>query len=320
MIAIRKAAPVAAALLVLLSQAAEAQVKLQFKFPEKTESTYVETTRVDQTLSLNGMDIPTKSEQAVRTRQIAGEKRADGTVPVTQTVDAVKMQLDLPGGISMNIDTDDQGGPPANELPQLKQVREVLKALAGASYIVVFDKDGKVAGIEGAEKAIPKADDLDSAIATELKKRFEVERLKRESNEAYSIFPDILLRKGEPWERSETMDLGGGQTLTFQKTYEYQGNVEKDGKSLDKIGVKASGVTYAMEANPNSPVSVDTSDLKMESSGGTILFDREAGRVVESNLKMHIVGDMTLVAGGQKLPTKLDLTLDNESVLQKPAK
>jgi hypothetical protein len=318
MVPIRKAASVAAVLVALLAPAAQAQVKLQFKFPEKTEATYLETVRVDQTLSIMGMDVPTKSEQSVRSRQSAGEKRPDGSVPVTQTVEAVKMQLEAPG-VSMTVDSEDKGDPPAGELPQLKQIRDVIKALAGASYITVFDKDGKVAGIEGAERAIPKADGLEPDVAMELKKRFEAERLKRETVEQYGVFPDILLRQGEPWERSETMDLGGGQTLTFQKQYEYQGTVEKDGRTLDKIGVKASTVSYAMEPNPNQPVSVSKSDLKMESSDGAILFDREAGRIVESNLKLHIVGDMTLVVNGQDLPSKLDLTLESDSALQQDA-
>lgn len=315
-----RAAWFAAVAVALSAGTAQAQVKLQFKFPEKSSSSYVESTHIDQTLSVNGMDIPTKSDQAVRSRQNVGDQRPDGSVPVTQTIEAVKMSLELPGGISLNVDTETPGDPPAGELPQLRPIRDVIKALVGASYVMVFGKDGKVAGIEGAEQAIKSGEGLDANILASLKKRFDAERLKRDMSDAYEIFPDILLREGEPWNRSETMDLGNGQTLTFQKTYEYRGTAEKDGRTLDKISVKAGGVTYAMEPNPSQPIQVSASDLKMESSDGAILFDREAGQVVESNLKMHIVGDMTLVAGGQDLPAKLDLTIENGSTLLKPAK
>ena len=101
--------------------------------------------------------------------------------------------------------------------------REVIKALGGANYTIIVNKDGKVAGVEGAERAVPKADTLDPEVADLIKKRFSVERLKKESEEEYGLFPDILLREGERWERSETMDLGAGQNLTFQRKYEYQG-------------------------------------------------------------------------------------------------
>jgi hypothetical protein len=319
MVSLRKVAPLAAALVVVLAQAAQAQVKLQFKFPENAEATYVDSVHVDQTLTINGMDVPTKSDQSSRTRQAAGAKRPDGSVPVTYTVEAAKLQLEAPG-VSLTVDSDDKGEPPAGELPQLKVVRDIFRALVGASYTIVFDKDGKVAAVEGAEKAIPKADDLAPEAAAALRERFAAERLKSEAVEQFGIFPDVLLRQGEPWDRSETMDLGGGQTLTFQKQYEYQGTVEKGGRTLDKIGVKASEVSYRMEPNPNNPVSVENSALKMESSDGTILFDRQAGQVVESNLKLHIVGELTLVIMGNNLPSQLDLTLESTSALQEGAK
>ena len=62
------------------------------------------------------------------------------------------------------------------------------------------------------------------------------------------------------------------------------------------------------------------SDLKVESSEGTILFDREAGRVVESRGKLHVKGSMTLSAGGQELPGELDITMETTSELQPGAK
>jgi hypothetical protein len=315
MIAFRKAAWVPLAMLALAAPAAQAQVKLQFKFPENQRFRVQEKTLIDQTLTINGMEVPTKSEQSSRGLVAIGAKRDDGSVPVVRTIEAVRSEVELPGGQTLTFDSDDKAEAPEGEVPQLKQAREVIKALGGANYTIIIDKDGKVAGIEGAERAVPKADSLDPEVADLIKKRFSVERLKKDSQEEYGLFPDILLREGEPWERSETMDLGGSQTMTFQRKYEYQGTVEEKGRTLDKIGVKATAVSYRMEPSPAVPVSVSKSDLKIESSDGTILFDREEGRIVRSKIKTRITGDMTLEAGGMELPTKLDLSIDTETVV-----
>jgi hypothetical protein len=313
----RRAVLVPAVLVALSATAAQAQVKLQFKFPENQEYRYEDKTVIDQVLTIMGMEVPTKVEQAIATRMNTGAKRPDGSVPAMMTIDTLNLAIEAPGA-SLTIDSEDQGEAPKDEPPQFKVVRDVIKAIGGASYTVVVDKDGKVAAIEGAERAVPKADALEPAVAEEIRKRFDPERLKKEMVEEFGIFPDILLRQGEPWERSETMDLGSGQSMTFQRTYEYQGTAEQDGRTLDKIGMKATAVTYAMEANEQ--VTVPKSDLKIESSEGTILFDRERGVIVRKQDKTRITGDMTLSIGGNDLPSKLDLTLDSTSELKPPAK
>ena len=62
------------------------------------------------------------------------------------------------------------------------------------------------------------------------------------------------------------------------------------------------------------------SDLKVESSEGTILFDREQGCVVESRDKTQIKGSMTFSAGGMELPGQLELSIQTNVQLQPAAK
>ena len=52
------------------------------------------------------------------------------------------------------------------------------------------------------------------------------------------------------------------------------------------------------------------SDLKVESSDGQLLFDREAGAMIERSDKTRIKGDMTLNVNGNDIPITLDLTLE----------
>ena len=45
-----------------------------------------------------------------------------------------------------------------------------------------------------------------------------------------------------------------------------------------------------MDPNSPSPLKVTKSDLKVESGDGTILFDRDGGKVVSTKGKIHIKG------------------------------
>lgn len=308
MTTLRPVALAAAVLLAGFATTSHAQVKLQFKFPENQKYSYLSSTAVDQVLTINGMEIPTKSDQVQKVRMEFGKKREDGSIPIHETIVSIKTVLDLPGGINLTLDSDDKAEAPKDEPEALKPLRDTVKALAGANFTIVVNKDGEVSAIEGAEKVLPKADTLDPAIADALKKRFGADSLKRDAGETFGMFPKTALRPGEPWDRTEIMDIGGGQTLTFLRKYEYVGTTEENGKTLDKLSVKASTISYQMD-NPTSPIQLGKSDLKIASSDGTILFDREAGRIVSSDVKSRITGDLTLIINGKDLPSTLDLTI-----------
>jgi hypothetical protein len=68
-----------------------------------------------------------------------------------------------------------------------------------------------------------------------------------------------------------------------------------------------------MDPNATSPIKVSKSDLKIASSAGSILFDRDKGQVVEKSSKTQIKGDMTFDVNNMELAGKLDLTLENKS-------
>ncbi len=128
-----------------------------------------------------------------------------------------------------------------------------------------------------------------------------------------------MARSGEPWERTELVEIGG-QTLTFRKKYEYAGTAKKGDKTLDKITSKAIEVTYMQHPDTKAPLKVKKCDLKVDSSDGAILFDREAGHVVSSKAKAHIKGNITFSASGMEFSNALDLRIDAETELQSVGK
>lgn len=312
---IRRGLVLALVVLGAVAPAAQAQVKLEYKYPEGRKSSYRASIKTHQVLSILGMDVETEADQSTVSSEAVGKRNADGTLPLTQKIESVRAQLSLPGGINVNFDSADPNAKIDN--PQVAFLGEVFKALVGVSYTVVLDPKNKAKFVEGTETFDAALDKLDPKAAAVLRGRLGAEKLKRSFEEEHSDLPEVLARPGETWETTKVMDLEADQSLTFRNRYEYLGTVEKDGKQLDKIGVRALSVVYAVDPKSPSPLKVNKSDLKIDSSEGTILFDREAGQTVESKSVTRIKGDLTLVLNDKELPSTLDLTLDVAAVREK---
>ena len=139
------------------------------------------------------------------------------------------------------------------------------------------------------------------------------EALTREAVQARDVLPDKPVNKGDRWQRTRVLHAGAGQILTFETYYEYAGTMEKGGKTLDKIDSFIGGVTYTLDPNSPLPLKLLKSDLKIDSSMGSVLFDREKGQIVESTSATRITGPITFSVNGQELPAKLDLTMETGS-------
>ncbi len=300
------------------SRPSQAQVKLEYKFPEGQKLTYKTTSKTSQVLTLMGQGIETESKETVINTSTVGKKRADNTVPVEEKVDSLKAELSLPGGMTISFDSKDPNSKIDN--PQFSFLSDVYKLFSQLAYTVVLDSQLKVKAVEGTEKLLEKADALNELGKQSVRNRLDSHRLKTQFEQTHGNLPEVLARPGEPWERTERLELGGGQTLTFHKKYEYAGNEKRGAATLEKINVKITEVTYAMDPNSPSPLKVTKSDLKVESGTGTILFDREGGHVVTANGKTHIKGSMAFTAAGQNIPGELDLTIEFNTELQPATK
>ena len=271
-----------------------------------------------QVLTINGMEIPTDVDQTAVTSQTVGKRRADSTLPLEQKPESMRLELSAAGGINVTYDSSDPNAKIEND--QLAFLNDVFKLAGEAVYTVVLDTQNKVKAIEGTERLLEKADKLDEKAKDLIRGQLHPDKLKKDFEQSHRNLPDVLARPGDTWERTEIADIGSGQTLTFRKKYEYMGTEKKGEKTLDKITSKAIEVKYSMDADAPTPLKVTKSDLKIESSDGTILFDREAGCVVQSKGKTQIKGSMTFSINGMDLPGELDLTLEKDEQLQPAAK
>lgn len=305
---VRRVASLALLIGTWMASDASAQVKLEYKFPEGSSTNVKSTLKFRQTLSIGDMNIETQVDVESNASQSVGKRAADGVIPLTQKAASIKVHVEA-GGQTFDIDSAD---PKAKfDIPALESAAKQLNAITTSEYKLLLNDKNEFKSVEGVDSIFDKVKDDEKAVS-ELKKRLSPEVLKREFEQDHNNLPKVLATKGDTWETTEVDSIGGGQTLTFRRRYEYIGTKEKDGRTLDEIGVRALDVTYASDPDAEAQLTVVKSDLKIDSSKGTILFDREAGMVVERGTEDVIKGEMTIKVNGMELPSKLALTVEQK--------
>jgi hypothetical protein len=298
------------------SQPAHAQVKLAYKFPEGTTLTYRTNWNAFQTIAM-GMEIQSRERKTVVATQAIGKRRGDSSLPVEVKVRSLRVDLGLHGGSRLTFDSTKPD--PKIDDPDFAPLVELFQLESTVAYTVVLDGQGKVKAIEGTEPLREKAARLDAIAREQLRSRIEPDRLKAQFEQEHRNLPDGPVRPGESWERAETLDFGG-QALSFRKKYEYAGTEKRGGKTLDKITCKVLEVQCLPDSGAATPLKVTKSNLKVESSEGTILFDREAGLLVESREQTRVKGTMTFSGGGTDTSSQTQLNLQANTQLQATAK
>jgi hypothetical protein len=287
---------------------AHAQVKLEPKYTEGTFSS-VGTVKFSQVLNVANMEVKTGMEQVTTTAASVGKRDANGKLRVTQKTEALRVRLELPGNMKLDFDS----SKPAMKTgdPNLDQILEVFSATTGSAYTLVLNSSNQLEAVEGTETIIDRAPD---AARESLRRDYSLDRLRQVTAQSHAMLPEKAVQKGDTWTRTETMQIGGGQTLTFETAYEYGGTAEKDGRTLDRVRIIHTSVKYDMKAAPNAVTTVLSSDLKVESSSGAYLFDRQVGRIRERSVQTRVKGPMVLSVNGMELPVTVDLTIETGSM------
>lgn len=294
------------ALIALLGGSASAQVKLERKYAEGKSTVARTETKTQQTLTIAGMDIETKSQQFLTTKSAVGQRAADGTLRIETKVDKMQNEIVVQGTtIAFDSGTPDK----KDDNPEINKLYDVFRAALKEVVTIVIDKENKVKAVEGNNEASEKVDET-------YRDQFDLENRKRAAIQEQAALPTDPIKKGDKWTRNEEANLGGGQTMKFETNYEYKGTVEKNGKTLDQISTTVKSVIYSMDPNSKSPLKVTKSEMKVASSEGDIFFDRDRGVIVERTSKNRFQGPMTFSINGMELPGKVDLTMETKIVVE----
>jgi hypothetical protein len=185
--------------------------------------------------------------------------------------------------------------PPGDEFRGMGFFLDVFKALLGASYTVVVDKENELS-IEGAAEIVNNASPRAAKWLGGPAGHGYVDRLKAVHEQVLKRFPDKSLNLGDTWERTGNVEvyLVGG-LIQVERQYECLGTEERDGRTLDKIGWTDKKVVERprpklpernLPANRPFQRSLGRTEQVVESKG-TLYFDRQLGVEVESVHHFH---------------------------------
>ncbi len=261
---------------------------------------------IKQTLSIAGMDVETSVTIIEDQRFRVKEKTAAGGVVCETSLAKFQFELQAPGfNLSFYSDTPNQ----KNDIPEIQQLIDFLYVASKAKTTITLDADGKV------DKVELQAEGLD-ALPELYKGSLNAERMKKEAATQLGRLPSGPVKPGDTWTRSEEFDAGNGQLFTYETTYKYEGTVEEGGTTLDKITATYDKVNFSIDANSTLPLRLKSNDLKIDQSKTTQLFDRSRGEFASIESHLKITGDLVFDAGGQELPSKLNLSMKSKTALK----
>ncbi|GEM_PF-1065242 len=293
-------------LLICLAFTTQATAEEVILFPDykKGDShVYEATVEINQTLSLNGMNIET-AVSTMDERQLDVTKKSETSTSFELKTNRMQFNMTLPGGVTASFSSENPDREP--EIPQLKPLFELLKVVSNLTASMELNNSGEI------DELSINAEGLDS-LPEEMKSFISDERLKDQMNQEFKRIPTDAVKKGDTWERSEVFDAGQGQYFSYTTTYKYEGQIEQDGKTYEKVTATYKDPKFDIEAGSAIPLGIKSSDLDMSKSSATFLSEPGRKGLTKSNGTMNFKGDLVFLGpGGNEIPGELDLTVTSK--------
>jgi len=261
---------------------------------------------VKQTLSIMGQDIDTASERKVTAKTDVSKPDSDGNVTYSTKYLTFENKLSLPGGVELEFDAKGENTPQGT---QLDFILPLMEALSKSTTTIVHDKNGDILKVAVKAEGLDALDDQAKAL---LGGELDGDALKEKAQNEIDDFNDKPVNIGDTWNSETTLDLGQGAMLELTSEQKYVGPVQQDGVTLHQVDIKFTEVDFEQPAATAGAPAVSDSALKIITGTTTLLFDAKKGRVVKSNLKLKVSGEITLTIANMDLPTGLALEITVE--------
>jgi hypothetical protein len=186
----------------------------------------------------------------------------------------------------------------------------MCEALAKATVTYSISPRGRVVDVAGIDEIVDKSKPGAAAFISPVVSR---DGMIKAFQQELDAIPRTPVRPGYTWMRSELLPARAGQSLTFERRYEYVGEVTEDGRTFDKIELADQSVVFS---TPEGPLTDGTSELTVQTSEGTVLIDRKLGRIARRDLASHITGSIRYRFQGQEITSEVELKYEQRTAVE----
>lgn len=274
--------------------AAAEDATLRYKFKEGETLQYAAETKMGIQVNAGGVNQTIETSQNIDMSWKVNSLDGKGRAKVTMTFDRLRMTMNAGQAGKVDYDSKEDKVP---EGPIGQALAPVLKAIKGAEFTFTMDPRGTISDVKVPEKlkeAIKDAAQGGGGFGD----MFSEDTLKQMTS--ILSFPEGPVTKGKPWQNQESIKTPFGKMKVDTKAT-YEGTVDRGGAKLDKVALEPS---FKVEGEAASAGPLTDLKLTGQESKGTAYFDREAGRVVETELNTTM--EMGFSAGGQNGTMKIE--------------
>lgn len=300
---------------VLLSAPLQAQeVELAWKFAAGNKPFYQKLkTSTNQTMKVMGQTIIQNLDQEFIFSWTI--KSADAQkVVLEQKIEAASMKISLAGS---EVKYDSQAKDAADN-----PLSSYFKPLIGSVFTITLDPTNlKVLSVGGREEFIKKMKDANPQTSQVLSIVLTEEQLREMCEPIFSSLPDKgkKVKVNDTWNRASSLSMGPIGSFDTKYDYKYLGTEKRtiEGKelTLHKIELKTNLTFKAPESKDAGGLNfkIESGKLDTSEASGTILFDAEAGRIVETKMDVKLKGKLDISVTDIKSEVELEQTQKTES-------
>ncbi len=278
-----------AAVLVYLTGAAHvrAEQSLQWKFKAGDKINYVLEQGGDINVNASGVEFDVMLNQTMDTTWNVASVAADGTADIGLTVDRLQLMMNTPFTGEFKYDSKD-GKEGEGQVWQM--IGPYVKNIIGEQISLKMKPTGEVLEVKLPDKLVEalssgRGGGGGGARSMMMGGGFGAETVKELIGQAIVRLPAEAVADNATWQANYETKMGpiGTQKSTFN--YSYQGMQKKAAKELAKIGLSTE-LTFEPAQNEELDMEMEMTE---QSGSGSVLFDPEAGRTVESTAKQKVV-------------------------------
>jgi hypothetical protein len=248
-------------------------------------------------------EVKTSTDQIIDMSWTVEKVEEDGTAVLKQKIDRMRMEIGLPKGEPMTIDSASDKPPEG----QAAMLAPLFKAMTSGEFTVHMKPSGEITEVE-----VPKAmiDALTSMPGAAMMGDMATEAGFKDLIKRSSLAIPEKLEPGVEW--SSKVELKNPMTgpLLVENIYKYEGPREIDGKQYEVFKP-----TVKLSYGEGGATKIELQD---QESDGEMLFDRTEGRLASSELKQSMTQKIGI--GGQDMTQSIEQTVTMKWMSEQDAK